>query len=132
MALLASLVYFTYSTESARSQPYFALSIALYGVAAFLELVSEPFYIGVQNALRFDVRVRAEGTAIVVKNLTTFVILMRASRRFGLLAFATGQMMYAVTLLIVYLWDAGSAALGRLQLKISKGVPAPSSSPLLV
>jgi oligosaccharide translocation protein RFT1 len=118
-SFIATIAYFTSSTPSTRSQPHFTLSVTLYGLAAFLELLCEPFYIAVTNGLRIDVRVRAEGAGIVAKNVTTFVILMGMGKDWGLVAFAAGQIMFALTMFCVYLFDAGlGAARERLTLNM--------------
>jgi len=71
----------------------------VYALAAFLELLSEPLYIRAQNELRFNVRVKAEGTAVIAKTLVTFLVLAFASSRWALFAFAAGQAAYATALL---------------------------------
>jgi oligosaccharide translocation protein RFT1 len=59
--------------------------------------------------LRTNVRVKAEGLAITVKTLVTFLVLVYDTRRgeiegtLALLAFAGGQMAYGITALLTYL-----------------------------
>jgi oligosaccharide translocation protein RFT1 len=102
VASLASLLYVQSSSSSTYSQPQFLQSVIVYALAAFLELLSEPFYIRAQNDLRFDVRVRAEGTAVMSKTLITFLILAFAPNEWALFAFAAGQAAYGFSLLVVF------------------------------
>lgn len=59
--------------------------------------------------LRTNVRVKAEGLAITVKTLVTFLVLVYDASRgesggtLTLLAFAGGQMAYGITALLTYL-----------------------------
>lgn len=59
--------------------------------------------------LQTGIRARAEGMGITTKTLTTFSVLLFDSRRsqsggeFALLAFASGQLLYASTVYGVYL-----------------------------
>jgi oligosaccharide translocation protein RFT1 len=103
IAIIAAVLYVTASSPSTTSQPYFHVSVALYAAAAFLELASEPLYIRTQNDLRFNVRIRAEGSAIVSKTVVTFVILVAAPSKWALVAFAVGQATYGFITLVSYL-----------------------------
>jgi len=99
--LLTTLLYIRSSSTQTSSQSHFHLSVTIYALSAFLELLSEPLYIRAQNELRFDVRVKAEGKAVVAKTATTFLVLAmtRGGEEWALVAFASGQMVYAGVLL---------------------------------
>ncbi|KAF8513397.1 Rft-1-domain-containing protein [Gautieria morchelliformis] len=115
IAIIAAVLYVTASSSSTTSQPYFRVSVALYALAAFLELASEPLYIRAQNDLRFNVRVRAEGSAIVSKTILTFVILVAAPSKWALVAFAVGQATYGFVTLVSYLRAYGRHGSFRLR-----------------
>ena len=100
---LTALVYVQFASPSTSSQPKFHLSVAVYAVAAILELLSEPLYIRAQNELRLTVRVRAEGVAVVSKSVVTFLVLAFASGEWALVGFAAGQVAYGLSLLVVFL-----------------------------
>lgn len=100
---LTALVYVQFASPSTTSQPHFHLSVAVYAIAAILELLSEPLYIRAQNELRLNVRVRAEGVAVVSKSVVAFLVLAFASGEWALVAFAVGQAAYGLSLLIVFL-----------------------------
>lgn len=102
IATLTSLLYIQASSTSTNSQAHFRLSVAVYAVAAFFELLSEPLYIRAQNELRFDVRVKAEGTAVISKTLVTFLVLAFASSEWALFAFAAGQAAYGLSMLVIF------------------------------
>ena len=131
VSALASATYIYTASEATSKQPHFKLSVLLYTLAAFTELLSEPMYIryvvgkirmysicslnirSVQS-LNPGIRVRAEGSAVVVKSITTVAILAsdnssRGSGSLGLLAFALGQMSYSITLLLGYLPEYGKS-----------------------
>ena len=98
-----ALIYVQYASPSTTSQPHFHLSVAVYAIAAILELLSEPLYIRAQNELRLKVRVRAEGVAVVSKSIVAFLVLAFASGEWALVAFALGQAAYGLSLLAVFL-----------------------------
>ncbi|KAF9783385.1 Rft-1-domain-containing protein [Thelephora terrestris] len=100
---LTALVYVQFASPSTASQPHFHLSVAVYAIAAILELLSEPLYIRAQNELRLNVRVRAEGVAVVSKSVVAFLVLALASGEWALVAFAAGQATYGLSLLVVFL-----------------------------
>lgn len=99
---LAALVYVQSASTTTASQPHFHLSVAVYALAAILELLSEPLYIRAQNELRLNVRVRAEGAAVVFKAVVTFLVLAFASGEWALVAFAVGQAAYGLSLLVAF------------------------------
>jgi oligosaccharide translocation protein RFT1 len=100
---LTALVYLQYASTSTTSQPHFHLSVAIYAIAAILELFSEPLYIRAQSELRLKVRVRAEGVAVVAKSVIAFLVLALAPSEWALVAFAAGQAAYGISLLVVFL-----------------------------
>lgn len=102
VAGLTALVYIQSASTTTASQPHFHLSVAIYALAAILELLSEPLYIRAQNELKLNVRVRAEGAAVVSKATITFLVLAFASGELALVAFAVGQAAYGLSLLVVF------------------------------
>ena len=102
---LTALVYVQSASPTTASQPHFHLSVAIYALAAILELLSEPLYIRAQNELKLNVRVRAEGAAVIAKATITFLVLAFASGEWALIAFAVGQAAYGLSLLVVF-WGA--------------------------
>ncbi|RDX47405.1 Rft-1-domain-containing protein [Lentinus brumalis] len=101
-ALGSALLYIGSSSSTTSSQPHFQASVALYVVAALFELLSEPMYIRTQNELRFRVRVRAEGTAVMLKTITTFLVLVATTEEWALVAFALGQTVYGLTMFLSF------------------------------
>lgn len=109
-AVLITLFYLASTSASTAAQPHFHLSVAIYAVAASLELLSEPLYIRAQNELRFDLRVRAEGIAVVMKTSVAFTVLVVGDAEWALVAFATGQAAYGLAVLMTYLLAYGGGA----------------------
>ncbi|KAA1469674.1 Rft-1-domain-containing protein [Dentipellis sp. KUC8613] len=101
-AALVALIYVRTSSASTRAQPFFLLSVVIYAVAASTELLAEPLYIRAQNELHFDLRVRAEGTAVFCKTLVTFIILAAFPAKYALTAFAVGQLAYGQATLYTF------------------------------
>ncbi|CAE6457558.1 unnamed protein product [Rhizoctonia solani] len=110
LAFGLALGYRTIASPSTRAQPYFDQAVSIYALAALIDLVSEPLHNRAQSLMRFNLRVKAEGTAIVSRSVCTVVALMAAGEHWSLVAFATGQLAYAVTVLLVYtiaFWKEG-------------------------
>ena len=104
IAAALAVFYSATSANAVRAQAHFDLSVAIYALAAAVELASEPLYIRAQNELRMDVRVRAEGAAVFLKTLVTFFGLAFASSEWALVAFAAGQAAYALATFVVF-WN---------------------------
>ncbi len=104
IAVALAILYSTTSGAAVRAQPHFHLSVSIYAFAAALELASEPLYIRAQNELRVDVRVRAEGAAVFLKTFVTFLGLAFVSPAWALVAFAAGQVTYALATFTVF-WN---------------------------
>ena len=59
-----------------KADPY-AQAVALYGLAAFLELLAEPFYIRAQRRSKFKLRLVTETIATLSRSFVTFVLVTR-------------------------------------------------------
>jgi oligosaccharide translocation protein RFT1 len=114
-ALGLALLYYKQANDETSSQPNFLPAIAIYVVAAIIELAAEPLFIRAQNELLFRLRVTSEGTGVILRILTTVTILFVAPVQWNLLAFALGQLMYALSIFVVY-WIAYRADSSVLQL----------------
>lgn len=110
ITILSTATYLKTSSEITTSQPHFTLSVLIYAVAAFCELLSEPLYIRAQNELRLNVRVRTEGLAVFAKTAVAFVILVTIPAEWALVAFAAGQAAYGVSMLAGFLHEYGRSA----------------------
>jgi oligosaccharide translocation protein RFT1 len=104
IAVSLAVLYAVTSAPAVRAQSHFHLSVAIYALAAAIELAAEPLYIRAQNELRVDVRVRAEGVAVFLKTLVTFAGLAFASPEWALMAFAAGQAAYSLATFAVF-WN---------------------------
>ncbi|EIN05860.1 Rft-1-domain-containing protein [Punctularia strigosozonata HHB-11173 SS5] len=111
LAIGFSSLYLSSSSSTTSGQPFFKASVALYALAAVIELATEPMHIRTMGGLRTQVRVRAEGLGVILKSLTTFTVLVAEVKvvkgastdaRWALLAFACGQLAYALTIFGVY------------------------------
>ncbi|KAG8894470.1 Oligosaccharide translocation protein rft1, partial [Tulasnella sp. 417] len=102
VALFSALLYLYFTPPSTLSQPYFTESVAIYALAAVLVLISEPLYIRAQNDLQFGIRVRAEGSAVILKAVVAVAMIVLGGEEKALLAFALGQAAYGLCTLVVF------------------------------
>ncbi|KAG0652412.1 Oligosaccharide translocation RFT1 [Hyphodiscus hymeniophilus] len=103
--------------------PYFGNTLKIYGVAAVLELLSEPCFVIVAQKSQIRIRGAAEVVGTLLRCLVTCGSAIWASRNgkdLGILPFAMGQTVYAVSLLAIYygsVWRTASAGHFSLFLK---------------
>lgn len=93
--------------------PYFGQSLRLYGVAAILELLAEPCFVVVQQKSAFKIRAAAESIGTVLRCIVTCAVVVWAARHqieLGVMPFAIGQGVYAISILLVYLLGVWSIA----------------------
>ena len=97
------------ANEETRNIDGFHSAILLQGLAAFLELCSEPFYILSTVRLWFGIRVGTEAAATLAKNILTLLLLMYGSGTSTsnlavspALAFSWGQVAYGSVTLLVF------------------------------
>lgn len=82
--------------------PY-AKAVALYSLAAFLELFSEPFFIRAQRRSHFQLRLLSETVATLARSFVTFYFVIYAATSTAVpLAFAYGQLVYSLCVLLMY------------------------------
>ncbi|KAI0536417.1 oligosaccharide translocation protein RFT1, variant [Xylaria digitata] len=97
--------YLRYVDVATASTPYLDTALRIYGVAALVELLSEPAFVVLQHRLRFGPRAAAESIATFLRCLVTFGAAnwgWKQSLDLGVLPFALGQLAYGVGLLAVY------------------------------
>lgn len=98
-------MYLAYANESTLQTPYLVQSVYLYGLAAMIELLSEPCFVLMQTRLQFGTRATAESLATFLRCIVVFGSAVLASKRqldVGVLPFALGQLTYGTSLLLVY------------------------------
>ncbi|RFU79674.1 oligosaccharidyl-lipid flippase [Trichoderma arundinaceum] len=94
--------------------PWLVESLWLYGVAAMIELLSEPCFVLMQTRLQFGTRAAAESIATFLRCIAVFGSAVWASQKsldIGVLPFALGQLLYGISLLLVYLLSGYRLAL---------------------
>ncbi|KAG8908982.1 Oligosaccharide translocation protein rft1, partial [Tulasnella sp. 403] len=105
IAFVSTSLYLLNASKTTRAQPYFTTSVLVYALSAILELLSEPLYIRAQTELKFRIRVKAEGTAVIAKAAVTVAVMLVGGEETALLAFAIGQAAYGVVVLASF-WKA--------------------------
>ncbi|KAJ6582822.1 Rft protein-domain-containing protein [Mycena sp. CBHHK59/15] len=116
LALATSFAYAHFAAQETRAQPGFHGGIAVYALAAVMELWCEPMHNQAMAEMKTHVRVRAEGTGVMCKTFVTFLVLLYDSKRgmdgeLALMAFALGQLSYSLCLLLVYVSHYGLSSL---------------------
>ncbi|KAH6605516.1 hypothetical protein Trco_004669 [Trichoderma cornu-damae] len=99
-------MYLASASATTLQTPWLVESLWLYGVAAMVELLSEPCFVLMQTRLRFGTRAAAESIATFLRCIVVFGSAFWASRKsldIGVLPFALGQLSYGASLLLVYL-----------------------------
>ncbi|KAG6200434.1 hypothetical protein E4U10_002552 [Claviceps purpurea] len=94
------------SDSTRQTTPHLTTALYLYGIASFIELLSEPCFVLMQTRLAFGTRATAESVATFLRCIVVVGSAVWASGRgvsLGLLPFALGQLTYGTALLIVYL-----------------------------
>lgn len=105
VSLALGRLYLASANHSTLSTPHVVRSLHLYGLAAMVELLSEPCFVLMQTRLQFGTRAAAESVATFLRCAVVFGSAVWASRRgldLGVLPFALGQLTYGVALLAVY------------------------------
>ncbi|KAK6822756.1 hypothetical protein PG987_014301 [Apiospora arundinis] len=98
--------YLKYVDAATAATPHLDTALYIYGVAAVVELLSEPAFVVLQHRLQFGPRAAAESGATLLRCLVTFGAAgwaWRAGRDWGALPFALGQLGYGVGLSGIYL-----------------------------
>ncbi|EEU39211.1 uncharacterized protein NECHADRAFT_43948 [Fusarium vanettenii 77-13-4] len=106
VSLVLGWMYLAFPSGAAVSTPYLVESLYLYGLAAMVELLSEPCFVLMQMRLQFGTRAAAESIATFLRCIVVFGSAVWASKQqkdVGVLPFALGQMTYGASLLLVYL-----------------------------
>ncbi|KAI7834678.1 Rft protein-domain-containing protein [Kickxella alabastrina] len=107
-ALLACALYAVYCGGEEAGVPYYGAAMAVYVVAAWVELCVEPLFVLARARVLFAVQARCEAVAVFVRcmavALTLFLGRQGGDNRFRLLAFAVGQLAYALVILCAYSW----------------------------
>lgn len=105
IALIFTLLYQHLAAEQAEAIPFFRTSVAITGIAAFMELSIEPFFAIIQQQMRYDKRATVEMPAAFLKSFATcfsFLYFSRVGYSTGALPFALGYLGYSITLICGY------------------------------
>ncbi|KAG9074949.1 Oligosaccharide translocation protein rft1, partial [Ceratobasidium sp. 370] len=97
LAFFFTVSYLTLASEVTRARPHFDFAVTIYMAAAIIDLLAEPLHNRAQGQMRFELRVKAEGTAIISRSVITVVALYVGGEKWSLVAFAAGQLAYALT-----------------------------------
>jgi oligosaccharide translocation protein RFT1 len=105
--------YLSQASHQVLSTPHFEDSLKVFGLAALLELSTEPCFLILQQKMLYKTRAVTETAATILKCFISFgftVYAYRSGRDWGVLPFALGQMGFAVTVFLLYFWNVGQIA----------------------
>ena len=108
LSFLLGKLYLQSASYSTSGIPWFRESVVIYGLAALLELLTEPCFVVSQQKMLYSSRAAAESSSTVIKCIVTCAIAVLGAQRglaLGPLPFAIGQITYATVLLAVYLYQ---------------------------
>jgi oligosaccharide translocation protein RFT1 len=103
--LLAWLYLKSVHGSVVQTTPYLRVALKIYGMAAICELLSEPCFVVIQHRSMYKIRAKTEAISTLARCLVTCAIAIWASHTdhdLGVLPFALGQAVYALTLTTVY------------------------------
>ena len=102
-AVSTAVPYFLFTAGNLDLEDPYAKAVALYSIAAFLELFSEPFFIRAQRRSHFQLRLLTETVATLARSFVTFYFVTYAATSTAVpLAFAYGQLVYSLCVLLMY------------------------------
>lgn len=113
-SLILGWMYLAYANPTTLQTPYMVLSLQVYGLAAMVELLSEPCFVLLQSVMLLRTRAAAESIATCMRCLVVFTTAVNANRRgmeVGVMPWALGQLAYGSALVLVYVssgWRIGS------------------------
>ena len=99
-SIVIGLVTCLLFTRESDKFEHYTVCIWLHGVACVVEMLSEPAYILALREMRFQLRLRVEGLAHLVRCVLTYLLLAHAG--LGLLAFGIAQLAFSLVLVIGY------------------------------
>ncbi|KAM3515862.1 hypothetical protein MY11210_000402 [Beauveria gryllotalpidicola] len=113
-SLALGWMYLAYANPATLETPYLTLSLQVYGLAAMVELLSEPCFVLLQSVMLLRTRAAAESIATCMRCLVVFTTAVNAARRgmeVGVMPWALGQLAYGTALVLVYVssgWRIGA------------------------
>lgn len=103
LTIVLTMLYQRLAPEKALEMPSFNLSVVITGLAAVLELSTEPFFAIIQQRMWYQKRAMVEMPAVFIKSLTTCSIFLfrglRGNGKVDALPFALGHLSYSITLI---------------------------------
>ncbi|KAL5115424.1 Oligosaccharide translocation protein rft1 [Pleosporales sp. CAS-2024a] len=132
LAYLLALLWLRSDTPAI---PYFVEALIMYCLATFIELLSEPAFSAVQQKLLYKTRASAESTATLLRCLGTCgsaIVASRAGLDIGVLPFAMGQLAYASSLLVVYMYKTWPVAQAERFSLFPERIPSAPDNPSIL
>jgi oligosaccharide translocation protein RFT1 len=102
---LAFILARLYLRSDVPNTPYFSRSLSIYAISSVVQLLTEPAFVAAQQRLHFGIRASSEGLATVMKcfiTCGTAVWGSKTGQELGVLAFALGDLTYALVRFMAY------------------------------
>ncbi|KDN39249.1 Rft-1-domain-containing protein [Tilletiaria anomala UBC 951] len=108
-----SFFYIRHASSTLRSSPHFAPTVTLFAVGGILELLSEPLFNRAQVLGNVQLRVRAEGLAILANCATILACMVKPEwfgvgrhlgSTYGLMAYGWGRLSFGLVILLCYVY----------------------------
>ena len=123
---------YLYESSGLPDVPGMASAVNWICIASIVEMLAEPAFALVQVSGDFGVRAQAETTGTVMRCIVTFAAVVygdSAGLEAGVLPFAYGQMAYAATVLLTYLFRIGPVIRARSVSLVPRPVKTTSKPP---
>jgi oligosaccharide translocation protein RFT1 len=106
-------LYLGKADDQVLSTPWFEDSLKVFGLAAIIELLTEPCFMALQQKMLYKTRAATETAATILKCFLIFgftVYAHKSGKQWGVLPFAMGQLGFAIAVFLSYFWIVGNIA----------------------
>jgi oligosaccharide translocation protein RFT1 len=121
LATIISTSFMYNASQESLQIPYFRTAVRLYAISTIVELLAEPGYNVALYKLQFRTRAICEGSAVIIRCITSFGVSLFGGPMIGALPFAYGQLTYSITLLLTYWYFTAGVVSWRLKTTMKNG-----------
>lgn len=104
---------YAFLTRTVEGVPLVREALAVCAVSCIIELLSEPAFVVAQQKLLYEVRASAETTATILSCVLRLLVVIgsnRAGMDVGVMSFAFGHLIYALSLVVMYYFQIWAVA----------------------
>eukprot|EP01120_Amphizonella_sp_Union-15-10_P004850 TRINITY_DN15626_c0_g1_i1.p1 TRINITY_DN15626_c0_g1~~TRINITY_DN15626_c0_g1_i1.p1 ORF type:complete len:551 (+),score=31.78 TRINITY_DN15626_c0_g1_i1:40-1692(+) len=100
ISVCTCIFFLRFSSDEQLAIKDYGSTVLLTGLGSFLEILSEPAYIVIQNHMLFRVRVAIEASAILLRCVSTYILVVNLG--LGLISFGYAQVIFGFSLIVGY------------------------------